>query len=366
MAIKINYRQEKISQRLRAIDEEIRRTPYHKGTEHHLGLLKARRARLQQELVNKTGKQRGGDSFFVRKNGLASCLFLGPPSVGKSSLLNALSQQYSPSASYPFTTKRVIPGIMSYRQAKIQLLDAPGLLPQGKLEFAWGRRILAAARASDLILLLIDRQHSPQIPALLRKIYQAGIRLNKKPLSLQILPGRGEKVEIYGETGQYSLTYLQKLALTLGIRGKRIFLHQAPAKIDDFLDALATNITYRPAILVATKIDELEKKEIIIWQKQLEKFKLPLIFISAKKRLGLMNLKKIIWQNLNLINLEIYLSTTAKKVHLAVHRGETLAAILKKIILPASPPRPRLKIGRQRYRQLSLNYCPNDHDLIYL
>ena len=59
----------------------------------------------------------------------------GFPSVGKSSLLTLLTGTESEAAAYEFTTLTCIPGVIHYNDAKIQLLDLPGIIEgaaQGK------------------------------------------------------------------------------------------------------------------------------------------------------------------------------------------------------------------------------------------
>ena len=57
------------------------------------------------------------------------CLALtGFPSVGKSTLLTALTGTKSEAAAYEFTTLTCIPGVIHYNDAKIQLLDLPGII----------------------------------------------------------------------------------------------------------------------------------------------------------------------------------------------------------------------------------------------
>ena len=48
--------------------------------------------------------------------------------MGKSTLLTALTGTKSEAAAYEFTTLTCIPGVIHYNDAKIQLLDLPGII----------------------------------------------------------------------------------------------------------------------------------------------------------------------------------------------------------------------------------------------
>src|SRR3970040_1105879 len=118
-----------IEEQIRAVEDEIGRTQHNKHTQHHIGKLKAKLARLRDEVEKRLAKGKGaGISFAVRKSGNATVGLVGFPSTGKSTLLNALTAATSEVGAYDFTTIEIIPGLLEYKGAKIQILDMPGLI----------------------------------------------------------------------------------------------------------------------------------------------------------------------------------------------------------------------------------------------
>lgn len=133
-----------VLQKITEIEAEMARTQRNKATMGHLGLLKARLAKLRRELITPKGGGGGtGEGFDVAKTGDARIGFVGFPSVGKSTLLTNLAGVYSEVAAYEFTTLTTVPGVIRYKGAKIQLLDLPGIIEGAKDGKGRGRQVIA-------------------------------------------------------------------------------------------------------------------------------------------------------------------------------------------------------------------------------
>ena len=163
-------------EKIREIKEEIRQTPYHKGTEHYVGLLRAKLAKLKKQ--KRQTKQKGkGSGFAVRKSGDATVVLIGPPSVGKSSLLNKITRAQARVEAWPFTTLKVIPGMWSYQGANIQILDLPGIISGAVLGKGRGKEIFSVARMADLLLLMVDVANENKLAAMAKELKKLRINL---------------------------------------------------------------------------------------------------------------------------------------------------------------------------------------------
>ncbi|OLP76858.1 Developmentally-regulated G-protein 1 [Symbiodinium microadriaticum] len=124
-------------EKIATLELEISRTQKNKATAKHLGDLKAKLCAARRELISPEKGGGGGKAkgFEVQRFGDSRCALIGFPSVGKSSLLTALTGVQSEAAAYEFTTLTCIPGVINYNDCKIQLLDLPGIITgaaQGK------------------------------------------------------------------------------------------------------------------------------------------------------------------------------------------------------------------------------------------
>jgi adenylate kinase len=108
-----------IEEKIKAIEEEISKTSYNKATSHHIGKLKAKISKLKEEQIKRSSGGSKGEGFHIKKSGDATAVLVGFPSVGKSTLLNELTNAESKVGAYEFTTLEIIPGIMEYNNAQM-------------------------------------------------------------------------------------------------------------------------------------------------------------------------------------------------------------------------------------------------------
>jgi hypothetical protein len=92
------------------------------------------------------------DSIAVRREGAAQIALVGPPNVGKSSLLQALSAIQIKTGDYAFTTLRPVPALTRIGGVLVQLVEIPGLLEGAADDRGGGRPLLGVLRSADAIV----------------------------------------------------------------------------------------------------------------------------------------------------------------------------------------------------------------------
>jgi small GTP-binding protein len=287
-----------LPEKIRAIEEEMKRTQVHKHTEHHIGLLKAKLAKLKAEQETAQRGGRGGEGFELKKGGDCTIVLIGLPSVGKSTILNRLTNAKSKVAGYAFTTLTVVPGIFEYKGAKIQVLDLPGIISGAATGAGRGRKVLSVARNADLILLVLDVFQPDQIGVLKKELYEIGIRVNARPPNVTIERFSHGGV---GITATCNLTKLTEPTARASLNMYKIHgsvIIREDVTDDQFIDAVVGNRHYVPAVAVLNKIDLVSDKFITEAKKRVGEEFVP---ISADQNLNLDKLKEAIHERLNFI-----------------------------------------------------------------
>ena len=316
-----------IEEQIKEIEEEIFNTQKNKATEHHIGKLKAKIAKLraQQELQ----KVKGGGTgrrFYIKKSGDATVALVGFPSVGKSSLLNYLTGSKSEVAAYHFTTLEVIPGVMEYKSAKIQILDMPGLIKGAAKGKGRGREVITAARAADIILLLGD-VFNYRLDILMRELYDAGIRLDKQPPDISITPENKGGIIIRSTVQLTKMTEreIAEIIRVYGIVNANVTLRE-DIDTDSLVDFLAGNRVYIPSVVAINKFD---LRYTGVEEKIKETINRDYLKVSAVTYEGLEELKETIYDTLGFIR--VYLKPKGGKADLdeplVILNGSTIRTV---------------------------------------
>lgn len=291
-----------IEDQIKEIEEEIFNTQKNKATEHHIGKLKAKIAKLKAQLelhrIKSGSGGRGG--YYVKKSGDATVALVGFPSVGKSSLLNAITSANSEVASYHFTTLEVIPGVMEYKGAKIQILDMPGLIKGASKGKGRGREVITAARAADLILIIGDIFNF-NLEVIERELYNAAIRMDSNPpnITVSIQDRGGIVVRRTLALTRMTDDEIAEIVRAYGVVNAVVVVRE-DIDPDRLVDHLADNRVYIPSILVINKIDLLYDVPEDELRKKVGRDYHPL---SVVRNIGVDELKQLIYQKLGFIRI---------------------------------------------------------------
>jgi ribosome-interacting GTPase 1 len=116
------------------------------------------------------------DSIAVRREGAAQIALVGPPNVGKSSILQALSEIQIKTGDYAFTTLRPTPALTRIGGVLVQLVEIPGLIEGATEDRGGGRALLGVLRFADGIVYCMRADADPdQLRPVLREVELAEI-----------------------------------------------------------------------------------------------------------------------------------------------------------------------------------------------
>jgi len=294
-------------EKLEKLHEFLSLIPKHKGTEKLCAQTKTKIATLRKEIEEKKRqrKGRGGPRFFLEKEGAAQIVILGQTKSGRSSLLTSVTNAKTEVSDYPFTTLEPVPGMLQFEDLQFQIVEAPALLEGSATGEAWGQQTLGLARNADGIILMIDLQDSAtkQLETIQNELEKARIVIQKPKARVDIQRkhvGAGLRIIAVGRLINCNLRDVENLLKGYRIIDATVKIY-GEATLDDVEDAIFESTTYRPAILVANKMDSPQASKNLQELKRIAGPNLAIVSISCKTKRGLEKLGPAIFKALEII-----------------------------------------------------------------
>ena len=324
-----------LEEEIESIREEIAETPYNKSTEAHIGRLKSKLAEKKEKLQNQSSAG-GGEGYSVEKHGDATVALVGFPSVGKSTLINALTNADSETGSYEFTTLDVNPGMLKYRGANIQILDVPGLIEGAADGRGGGQEVLSVVRTADLAVFMLSVFEIEQYERLRQELYYNKIRLDTEPPSIHIRKRHKNGIQVNkSDSVELDEQTIKDVLRENGYVNAEVTVRGNPS-IDELIDGMMDNRVYIPSIVAVNKADLIDEDYLPTVNENLREHEIDpeeATFISAEKERGLEGLKERIYETLGLVR--IYMDKPGRGVDydepLMLQEGDTVGDALDKL-----------------------------------
>ncbi|MGB9914996.1 MAG: OBG GTPase family GTP-binding protein [Candidatus Bathyarchaeales archaeon] len=326
-------------EKLQLMQEFLSLVPQHKGTLKLRGQIKKKIAILRRELEERKTKRagRGGPKFFIEKEGAAQVVLLGLTNVGKSCLLSAVTNANVAVSAAPYTTREPVPAIMPFEDIQFQLVEAPAVMEGSADGRAWGLQSLALARNADGLILMVDLSSDPvaQLNLILAELEKARVLVNKPRGRVDVdrrYMGAGLRIIVVGQLVDCTMRDVEALLRSYRINDAIVKI-SGEVTLDDVEDAIFESTTYKPAVIVANKLDAPGVAEKL---QQLENFvagRMPVIAVSCERQIGLERLGKVLFDTLGVIR--VYTKEPSAKEPsqrpFTLRRGATVADLARNI-----------------------------------
>lgn len=161
------------SEKLLVLEEMLALLPKHKGTDKLRAQLRKRYSALEKDMEKQAGGRKGRSlPYRVQREGAGQVHLVGLPNTGKSRLLSTLTKASPVVAAYPFSTHLPCPGMMTFENIQIQLVDLPPLMDESVS--SWLPNLLRTADAL-LLVLALDEDLSTQFALVLEGLRELKI-----------------------------------------------------------------------------------------------------------------------------------------------------------------------------------------------
>ena len=328
-------------EKLKKMQEFLSCVPQHKGTMKLRGTIKKKMAIIRADLDDRkrkgTGKSSGGPKLFIEKEGSAQIAVIGMTNVGKSCLMTVTTNSKVLVTPTPYSTHEPVPGIMNYSDVQFQLVEAPAVMEGSADGRGTGHVTLGLARNADGVILMVDLSRDPvgQLKLVLSELEKSRVLVNK-PSGRVVIDrrhaGTALRVILLGKLIGCSMQDVEDLLRGYKISDAIVRI-SGDVRLDDVEDAIFETTIYKPAVVVANKLDLKGAEANLRVLKKYVNGKLPVIALSCERKEGLDELGKALFDSLGVIR--VYTKEPSSREEtgrpFALKRGATLNDLAKSI-----------------------------------
>ena len=328
-------------EKMEKMQEFLKHVPQHKGTMKLRGEIKRKIALIRDDLEDKkrkgTGKSSGGPKLFIEKGSSAQLVLIGMTNVGKSCLMSATTNSKVLVTPTPFSTHEPVPGIMNYMDVQFQIVEAPAIMEGAAEGRAGGQVTLGLARNADGVILMVDLSHDPvgQLELVLAELEKSRVLISKPSGRVDIdrrHAGTTLRVILIGKLIDCTVRDVEELLRGYKINDAIVRI-SGEVSLDEIENAIYENTIYKPAVIVANKLDLKGAQANLRALKQHVNGKFPVIPMSCERKVGLQELGKALFESLGIIR--IYTKEPGMRTYsdhpFPLRKGDTVNELAKNI-----------------------------------
>ena len=199
----------------------------------------------------------------------------------------------------PYSTHEPVPGIMTYGDVQFQIVEAPAVMEGSADGRAAGHVTLGLARNADGVILMVDLSRNPieQLELILEELEKSRVLVNKPGGRVEIErrhAGSALRIILIGKLLNCSMQDVEDLLRNYKLNDAIVKI-SGNIRLDDVEDAIFETTTYKPAVIVANKLDLKGAAANLRILKQYVNGKVPVIAMSCEQKTGIPDLGKALF-----------------------------------------------------------------------
>jgi ribosome-interacting GTPase 1 len=220
---------------------------------------------------------------------------------------------------------------------QFQIVEAPAVMEGAAEGKAGGQVTLGLARNADGVILMVDlsRDAVGQLELVLAELEKSRVLVYKPSGRVDVdrrHAGTAMRVILVGKLLGCSMRDVEELLREYHVHDAIVRI-SGEVSLEDVENAIFESTIYKPAVIVANKLDLPGAAANLRRLKQHVNGKLPVVAMSCERKIGLQELGKALFESLGIIR--IYTKEPGMKVHsdhpFALRKGATVNELAKNI-----------------------------------